>query len=142
MWWPGAAPGAGAARRSTWWRRCAASPDGTIGEFKDGAFIIAIASQVPIVPTAIHGTRRIWPPGRAAIHAGQVRVAAASPLPTTGLTRRDVAGLREQARDAICSAHRKLVTAMSADTALSGEPPTGRPGGERRARGFRHRAGW
>jgi len=46
-----------------------ASPDGTIGAFKDGAFIIAIASQVPIVPAAIHGTRRIWPPGRAAIHA-------------------------------------------------------------------------
>ena len=92
------------------------SPDGTIGGFKDGAFIIAIASQVPIVPAAIHGTCRIWPPGRAAIHRGQVRVAAASPLQTTGLTQHDVARLRELARDAICSAHRELVTAMSSRT--------------------------
>jgi 1-acyl-sn-glycerol-3-phosphate acyltransferase len=71
------------------------SPDGTIDEFKDGAFIIAIASQVPVVPAAIHGTCRIWPPGRSAIHRGQVRVVAVSPLPTTGLTRHDVAGLRK-----------------------------------------------
>jgi 1-acyl-sn-glycerol-3-phosphate acyltransferase len=88
------------------------SPGGAIGTFKDGAFIIAVASQVPVVPVAIHGTRLIWPPGRRAIHRGQVRVAAASPLLTTGLTRHDVAGLREQARDAICSAHHHLVTAM------------------------------
>jgi 1-acyl-sn-glycerol-3-phosphate acyltransferase len=106
------------------------SPDGTIGAFKDGAFIIAIASQVPIVPAAIYGTGRIWPPGRAAIHAGQVRVVAASPLPTVGLTHRDVARLREQARDAVYSAHCELVAAMSANSVLSGEPPQGRPGAE------------
>jgi 1-acyl-sn-glycerol-3-phosphate acyltransferase len=35
------------------------SPDGAIGEFKDGAFIITVADQVPVVPVAIHGTRRI-----------------------------------------------------------------------------------
>ena len=44
------------------------SPDGTIGVFKDGAFIIAVANQVPAVPVAIHGTCRILPPGRTAIH--------------------------------------------------------------------------
>ncbi len=92
------------------------SPDGTIRQFKDGAFIIAIASQVPVVPAAIHGTCRIWPPGRRAIHAGAVRVIALSPLQTTGLTRHDVAGLREQARDAICSAHRDLATSMGKPT--------------------------
>jgi hypothetical protein len=75
-------------------------------------FKTGIASQVPIVPVAIHGTGRIWPPGRSAIHAGRVCVAAASPLRTTGLTQRDVARLREQARDAIRSAHRELVAAM------------------------------
>jgi len=44
-----------------------ASPDGTIGDLKDGAFIIALTCQVPIVPVAIHGTGRIWPRGRRAI---------------------------------------------------------------------------
>jgi 1-acyl-sn-glycerol-3-phosphate acyltransferase len=92
------------------------SPEGVIGEFKDGAFIIAIASQVPIVPAVIHGTGRIWPPGRAAIHAGQVRVVVTDPLQTTGLTQHDVVRLREQARDAISSAYRDLVTAMLATT--------------------------
>ena len=35
------------------------SPDGTIGDFKNGAFIIAVTSQVPIVPVTIHGTCRL-----------------------------------------------------------------------------------
>ncbi len=90
------------------------SPDGTIGPFKDGAFIIAIASQVPVVPVTIDGTRRIWPPGRNAIHGGQVRAVAASPLQTSGLTQHAVAALREQARAVICSAHRDLVTSTPA----------------------------
>ena len=33
------------------------SPDGAIGGFKDGAFILAVTSQVPVVPVAIEGTR-------------------------------------------------------------------------------------
>jgi 1-acyl-sn-glycerol-3-phosphate acyltransferase len=90
------------------------SPDGTIGEFKDGAFIIAVTAQVPVVPIAIHGTRRIWPPGRRAIHAGPVRVVAGSPLPTSGLSHGDMDRLRDRAREAICSAHRDLVAAMEA----------------------------
>ncbi len=94
------------------------SPDGTIGEFKDGAFIIAVTRQVPVVPVAVQGTCRIWPPGRTpirtAIHGGQVRIVIGSPLPTSGLTHHDIAALRDQARDVICSAHRDLVTAMSA----------------------------
>ena len=102
------------------------SPDGTIGQFKDGAFIIAIASQVPVVPAAIHGTRWIWPPGRYVIRGGQVRIVIGSPLPTSGLTHDDIPRLREQARDVICSAHRDLVTAMSAGKAVpEGTPSRG-----------------
>ncbi len=91
------------------------SPDGAIGEFKDGAFIIAVANQVPVVPVAIHGSCRIWPPGRHAIRSGQVCIAAGSPLQTGGLTQRDVAGLRDRAREVICTAHRDLAAAMKAD---------------------------
>ena len=88
------------------------TPDGMIGEFKDGAFVLAVTSQVPVLPVAIDGTCRIWPPGRSAIHGGPVRVVAGRPLPTTGLTQHDVARVREQARDVICSAHRDLATAI------------------------------
>jgi 1-acyl-sn-glycerol-3-phosphate acyltransferase len=94
------------------------SPDGTIGEFKEGAFIIAVANQMPVLPVAIHGTRRIWRPGRRAIHSGQVRVTVGRPLPASQQAGHDAARLCDQAREAICSAHRDLVAAMSA-TAVS-----------------------
>jgi 1-acyl-sn-glycerol-3-phosphate acyltransferase len=78
-----------------------------IGEFKDGAFIIAVTSQVPVLPVAIDGTCSIWPPGRTAVRGGQVRLMIGSPLPTSGLTYHDVPILREQARYVICSARVK-----------------------------------
>jgi len=90
-----------------------ASPDGTIGEFKDGAFIIAVTNQVPVLPAAIYGTCRIWQPGRRAIRSGEVRIVIGRPLQTSRLTHRDIAGLRDQARDVIWSAHRDLVETMS-----------------------------
>ena len=95
-----------------------ASPDGTIGDFKDGAFIVAVANQVPILPAAIQGTCRIWQPGRRAIHSGEVRIVVGRPLQTSGLTHHDIAGLRDQARDVIWSAHRDLVETMSAKAVL------------------------
>ena len=104
------------------------SLDGAIREFKDGAFIIAITAQVPVVPVAIHGTGRIWPPGRRVIRAGPVRVVAGHPLPTSGLTYGDVDRLRDQAREVICTAHRDLVAAMDAP------PVNGRRGRPRLAR--------
>ena len=95
-----------------------ASPDGTIGDFKDGAFIVAVANQVPILPAAIQGTCRIWQPGRRAIHSGEARIVVGRPLQTSGLTHHDVAGLRDQARSVIQSAHRDLVETMSAKAVL------------------------
>ena len=86
-----------------------ASPDGTIGEFKDGAFIIAVTNQVPVLPAAIYGTCRIWQPGRRAIRSGEVRIVIGRPLQTSHLTHHDIAGLRDQARDVIWSAYRDLV---------------------------------
>lgn len=101
------------------------SPDGAIRKFKDGAFVIAVTGQVPVVPVAIHGTYRIWPPGRRVIRPGQVRLVVGRPLQTAGRTRHDVDRLRDQARDAICSAHWALVAAME-------EPPvTTTPAGPR-----------
>ena len=90
------------------------SPDGTIGEFKDGAFIVAVTNHVPVLPVAIHGSSRIWPPGRLAVRSGQVRIAVGRPLTTSYLTDHDIAGLRHRARDAVRSAHSDLVETMSA----------------------------
>jgi 1-acyl-sn-glycerol-3-phosphate acyltransferase len=108
------------------------SPDGTIGAFKDGAFIIAVTSQAPVLPVTIGGTRRIWPPGLTAIHSGQVRVVIGKALPTGGLTHRDIPRLRDQARDVICSAYRNttdlrmLVMARDSDLVFRGVLEMGR----------------
>lgn len=88
------------------------SPDGTIGEFKGGAFFIAAANETPVLPVAVHGTRQIWPPGRLRIRSGPVRIAVGRPLPTGRLTRHNIAEVRDEARRAIVSAHCDLVKTM------------------------------
>lgn len=84
------------------------SHSGELGEFKDGAFRIAIGAQVPILPLAVVGTRDAlikhdWRFGRS--HA-EVRVL--DPIPTTGLTEADVPALRDRTRAAIATAIEQL----------------------------------
>ncbi len=83
------------------------SKDGSVGEFKDGAFLMAVMNKVPVLPVAISGTSRIWPAEGRAMRSGTVHVTVGPPLPTSELTRRDVPALREQAREFITSAHRQ-----------------------------------
>lgn len=87
------------------------SVDGSVGEFKNGAFLLAVMNQVPVLPVAISGTNKVWPAVGRAIRSGPVHVVVGSPLATKGLTRRDVPALRDQAREAIVSACRELAAA-------------------------------
>jgi 1-acyl-sn-glycerol-3-phosphate acyltransferase len=80
------------------------SKDGSVGEFKNGAFLMAVMNQVPVLPVAICGTNKIWPAEGRAIRGGTVHVTIGPLLPTKNLTRRDVPALRDQARQAIVSA--------------------------------------
>ena len=57
---------------------------------------------------------RISPPGRTAIHGDQVRIMIGNPLLASGLARHGTRGLRERARNVICSAHHHLLVAMPA----------------------------
>lgn len=84
------------------------SADGMIGGFKDGAFVLAIRNQVPILPVTIHGTGRVWPAGRAVIHSGEVHILIGRPVPVTGLTHRDARHLRDQVRHSLLAAHHDL----------------------------------
>jgi 1-acyl-sn-glycerol-3-phosphate acyltransferase len=84
------------------------SADGTIDAFKNGAFVLAITNQVPVLPVAIEGTGRIWPPGRAVIHAGRVRILIGRPVPVAGLSFHDARQLRDRVRHAVITAHRDL----------------------------------
>lgn len=79
-------------------------PEGTrsvtteMREFKDGAFRLAVETQLPILPLAVSGTRDAlrkhdWRFGRA-----DAEVYVMSPVPTEGLTGDDVPELKEKVR--------------------------------------------
>ena len=75
--------------------------DGELGKFKDGAFRLAIETQVPILPLAVHGTKEAlrthdWRYGHsnAAVHV-------LAPVSVDGLTFDDVDSLKERVRDLI-----------------------------------------
>jgi 1-acyl-sn-glycerol-3-phosphate acyltransferase len=70
-------------------------PEGTRGHsyelrpFKKGPFVLAIAAQVPIVPTIIHGTIEIQRKGSFRIRPGMIDIYFLDPIPTAGLTYAD-----------------------------------------------------
>ncbi len=79
------------------------SRSGELGEFKDGAFRIAIQAGAPILPMAVLGTRDalIKHDWRFGYSHAEVRVL--DPIPTTGLTKDDVADLRDRTRAVIAA---------------------------------------
>jgi len=82
-------------------------PEGTrsdsdrMGDFKAGAFVLAIKAQVPIVPVALLGTRPIMPKGSWVIRPGSVQVRVGEPIDTAGLQRTDRHALARRAREAV-----------------------------------------
>jgi len=74
-------------------------PEGTRGldyhlrPFKKGPFVLAIASQAPIVPTVVFGAREVMPKGSFWIKPGVVDVRFLPPVPTAGLVYDDRAQL-------------------------------------------------
>ena len=78
------------------------SRDGGVHRFNDGAFLLAIKEQVPVLPLAIDGThdalpKHSWTFGR----AESIRLRVLPPIPTAGLTGADTEALRERVRQAI-----------------------------------------
>jgi 1-acyl-sn-glycerol-3-phosphate acyltransferase len=72
------------------------SRDGAFHEFKKGAFVTAIAYQLPILPVGTAGTRRIWTPLTLGLRSGHVVVEIGPPIPVAGLTRDDRDRLRDE----------------------------------------------
>lgn len=58
------------------------SPGAAVGEFKKGAFRIAMEAGVPIVPICLHDARDVLPRGGWLMRAGTVRVTVMDPVPT------------------------------------------------------------
>jgi 1-acyl-sn-glycerol-3-phosphate acyltransferase len=70
-------------------------PEGTRGvgyrlrPFKKGPFVLAVAAQVPVVPTIIHGTIPVQPRGSWHVRSGTVHVHFLEPISTEGMTYED-----------------------------------------------------
>lgn len=78
------------------------SRDGELRPFKKGAFTMAVAGGIPVLPLTIAGTYRAWPPGRFLVY-GRRKITAVidPPIETTGMTREDVTHLTEDTRTII-----------------------------------------
>jgi 1-acyl-sn-glycerol-3-phosphate acyltransferase len=78
------------------------SRDGELRPFKKGAFTMAVAGGIPILPLTIAGTFRAWPPSGLLVHGGRKIMAVIdAPIETSGMGKEDVARLTEDTRTII-----------------------------------------
>jgi 1-acyl-sn-glycerol-3-phosphate acyltransferase len=75
--------------------------NGVMKPFKKGAFTMAIATQLPVLPLSLHGSYEAWPPGRHLIRGGLIRVVLDKAIETEGLSHSDTGDLRDQVREVI-----------------------------------------
>lgn len=72
--------------------------DGVMKPFKKGAFTMAIASGLPVLPLSIHGTYEAAAPGKPWFRGGPVTAIVDPPIETATLTQADSEELRDQVR--------------------------------------------
>src|SRR5580704_14579829 len=74
---------------------------GELQEFKDGAAFLAIRAQIPVVPLAMLGMRKILPIHALTFHRGNVTLRIGEPISTTGMTTHQRAELTALTRQKI-----------------------------------------
>jgi len=84
------------------------SPDGSLGEFREGAFRLAIEAGVPILPLAIYGASSSLPKHSIVFQPTTATVIVLPPEPTEGLTAADAPRLAARVRSRIAEAIRKV----------------------------------
>ncbi len=78
-----------------------------LGEFMEGAFMIAIATQVPIVIYSIKGLKKMFPWSWTRGYPGKVRVNLIDIIPTENLSLRDKSEVKEKSYRLIYDDHIK-----------------------------------
>ena len=71
------------------------SPDGTLGEFKQGSFTVVLEAGLPILPVAIQGTRLVLPKNSALIRSGAITITFLKPIDISSWPSKDKAGLTQ-----------------------------------------------
>lgn len=75
--------------------------------FKDGAFRIAVDSQLPLLPIVVVGAGPLMPPGTLTIRPGKIKVVAGEPISVEGLTTDDVPALKQRVLDRMLEIYKK-----------------------------------
>lgn len=75
--------------------------NGRVGAFKAGAFQVALAAGVPVVPVAMTGSGAILPPNGFRVRPGTIRVRIGAPLVAEGSGAEARERLAQQAREAV-----------------------------------------
>ncbi|HEX2205751.1 MAG TPA: lysophospholipid acyltransferase family protein [Longimicrobium sp.] len=91
------------------------SASGELGEFKDGAFRLAVETGSPILPIAVVGTRHAIAKGSWKVGRANAVARVLPPIETVGLTLADVPALRERARAMIGEARAALQRELGLD---------------------------
>jgi 1-acyl-sn-glycerol-3-phosphate acyltransferase len=84
---------------------------GTLLPFKSGAFRLAIAAGVPILPIVAAPLSAIADPPRRLLRSGTLRMRVLEPVPTEQLTHKDIPALMENVRATMQEAIGELKTA-------------------------------
>lgn len=79
------------------------SETGRLGEFKKGAFIMALDLGLPILPVTVSGTRNVLPPTSLKIFPGRARLTVHPPVDVSGYSREDMAPLIDRVKAAVQS---------------------------------------
>ncbi len=77
------------------------TPDGRVGPFKKGGFLLALEAELDILPMALAGAGRINRKGSRLIRPGRVELAIEPAVPTARYTKENVGGLVDSVRSVI-----------------------------------------
>lgn len=87
------------------------SKSGEMLPFRNGAFRLAIETNTPVLPLAVHGTREAIRKGSMVFGRAEARVAIGNPVPVDGLELDDVEALRDRVRVIVREARDELAAA-------------------------------
>lgn len=78
--------------------------DGVVKGFKVGGFLMAVRSEMPILPVTINGSWRIMPNKKSLVfHPGPIELVIGEPIETKGYAKKDVSFLIKKTREQILS---------------------------------------
>ena len=79
------------------------STDGSVARFKAGSFVIALQSELPVVPISVIGSRHVMFRGELMVHPGRVRVIVHPPVETSGRGKEAVREFTTAIREKVAS---------------------------------------